>query len=125
MQRAAPSTESKQMITRYAIFQGTVAPENWATFQQVVTTHLLPTWLIYPGACDVRIAFSTEKDDAAPPTPLILAVDFPTRADLDRALNSQERLDSRAATLRYLPGLFDGQIFHYITTSSSHPPLKA
>lgn len=113
------------MITRYAIFQGTVTQENWAAFQEVVLTYLLPTWLVYPGACDVRVAFSREKDDAAPPTPLILAVDFPTRADLDRALNSQERLDSRAATATYLPGLFDGQIFHYITTSSAHSPLQS
>jgi hypothetical protein len=40
MQGAASPTESKQVITRYAIFQGTVAPEDWDTFQQVVTTHL-------------------------------------------------------------------------------------
>jgi hypothetical protein len=113
------------MITRYAIFQGTVAEDNWAAFQEVVIKHLLPTWQVYPGACDVRIAFSTEKDEAAPAAPLILAVDFATRADLDRALNSQERLDSRAATQAFLPGLFDGQILHYITTSSSHSPIDA
>ena len=53
--------------------------------------------------------------------PLILAMDFPDRIALGQALESQERQASRAATQRTLPGLFEGQIFHYLTeTEVSH-----
>ena len=62
----------------------------------------------------------TPRDDGAPDCPLILAVDYPTRADLDRALASQERIDSRAATQRALAGLFDGKIYHYVTDAQEH-----
>ena len=109
------------MITRYALFQGEVDQARQAEFKKAVLEELLPTWLVYPGATDVRVSFQVERDDLAPSIPLILAVDFPSREALDLALNSQERLDSRAATQRVLPGLFDGHIFHYITDSGAYP----
>lgn len=108
------------MITRYALFQGTVAANRMAEFKDRVETELLPTWMVYPGAAAVRVAFTSEWDGGAPEVPLVLAIDFPTKDDLERALRSQERLDSRAATERVLPGLFEGNIFHYVTESNEH-----
>jgi hypothetical protein len=99
------------MITRYAVFQGEVHPDKLPEFKSAVMNDLLPTWLVYPGATAVRVSFATDRDDQVPDVPLILAVDFATREGLEAALNSQERLDSRAATQRVLPGLFAGQIF--------------
>lgn len=109
------------MITRYALFQGVVLPDKLANFKQAVMNDLLPTWLVYPGATAVRVSFASDCDDQAPNVPLVLAVDFASREGLEAALNSQERLDSRAATQRVLPGLFEGQIFHYVTETSEHP----
>jgi len=110
------------MITRYAFFQGEVHPDKLPDFKAAVMDELLPTWLVYPGATAVRVSFATDRDDQAPNVPLVLAVDFASREGLEAALNSQERLDSRAATQRVLPGLFIGQIFHYVTCSSEHLP---
>lgn len=108
------------MITRYAMFQGEVAAEKVAEFKKTVEEELLPTWLAYPNATAVRVSFATDRDDHAPNLPLVLAVDFASRNGLDEALMSQQRLDSRAATQRVLPGLFTGQIFHYVTDSSEY-----
>lgn len=110
------------MITRYAMFQGEIVAGRLADFQKSVMEELLPTWLVYPGATAVRVSFATDRDDQSPNVPLVLAVDFASRQALEAALNSQERLDSRAATQRVLPGLFTGQIFHYVTESTEHQP---
>lgn len=107
------------MITRYALFKGHVAPSQFDQFKQVVMEDLLPTWLAYPGVSEVRVSFGYGKDDAAPECPLILAMDFPDQYALGKALESQERLASRAETQRVLPGLFDGQIFHYLTETET------
>lgn len=64
------------------------------------------------------LALATDCDDHAPNVPLILAVDFASCVGLEAALNSQNRLDSRAATQRVLPVLFTGQISHFVTDSS-------
>ena len=106
------------MITRYALFQGEIAAGKLADFKSAVMDELLPTWLVYPGATAVRVSFATDRDDHAPNVPLVLAVDFTSREGLEAAMNSQERLESRAATQRVLPGLFTGQILHYVTETS-------
>lgn len=109
------------MITRYALFKGQVTAGKETEFRQAVLNDLLPTWQVYPGATAVRVAFSFHKDELANPCPLILAFDFPTEADLARALASDERLASRAETQRILPGLFEGDIHHYVTENLSFP----
>jgi hypothetical protein len=109
------------MITRYALFKGRLLSGKEQAFKKAVLEELLPTWQVYPRAVDVRVSFATSKDTHAPDIPLILAVDFPTEADLNSALESKERLASRAATQRVLPGLFEGEILHYVTSSESYP----
>lgn len=108
------------MITRYALFLGEVFPGKLEAFKKAVLDELLPTWLVYPYAIAVRVSFASDRDQQAPNLPLILAVDFESRDGLDAALNSQERLDSRAATQRVLPEFFKGEICHYVTESSEH-----
>lgn len=110
------------MITRYALFQGKVLPGKLEDFKRAVMEELLPTWRVYPGAVAVRVSFASDRDEHAEEIPLILAVDFETREGLELALNSKERLDSRAATQRVMPEVFLGQIFHYVTETSEHLP---
>lgn len=109
------------MITRYALFQGTIRDGLEAEFRKAVLEELLPTWQAFPGASVVRVSFADEHDEGAPAFPLILAVDYPDRAALDRGLASQERLTSRAATQRVLPRFFDGSIHHHITEAHDFP----
>lgn len=112
------------MITRYAHFIGQVAEGRWDEFKTAVQEKLVPTWVVFPGASAVRVCFATERDDGAPDCPLVLAVDYASRADLERALASQERIDSRAATQRTLAGLFDGKIYHYVTDAHRYPTVE-
>ncbi|MCB1332847.1 MAG: hypothetical protein KDK26_04165 [Roseivivax sp.] len=111
------------MITRFAFFEGHVAPERAAEFRKAVIEELVPTWQVFPGASAVRVTFATERDEGAPEMPMMLAVDYPDRAALERALASQERIDSRAATQRVLPRFGSFRIHHHITDAESFPAL--
>ena len=109
------------MITRYALFEGEIRAGLDAAFRKAVLDELLPTWRAFPGAVAVRVTFLQERDEGAPGFPLILAVDYPDRAALDRALASPERQASRAATQRVVPRFFDGRIHHHVTAAYGYP----
>lgn len=108
------------MITRYALFEGTIHDGQTEAFRAAVQAELVPTWLAFPGAVAVRVTFADERDAGAPEFPLILAVDYPDRAALDLALASQERLTSRAATERVMPRFFTGRIHHHVTEAHDY-----
>jgi hypothetical protein len=107
------------MITRFALFEGSVREGQVDAFRRAVLDELLPTWQAFPGAVAVRVSFSEERDEGAPEFPLILAVDYPDRMALEQALASNERVTSRAATESVLPRYFDGRIHHHVTESHS------
>lgn len=109
------------MITRYALFQGTIAPGQTEAFRHAVLSELLPTWQAFPGATSVRVTFADSRDDGAPEIPLILATNYPDQAALDLALASPERIASRAATQRVMPRFFTGEIHHHVTTAHEYP----
>ena len=58
--------------------------------------------------------FGVEQDDGGPEIPLILAINYPDRAAMARALDSPARHESRDL----LPGFFetylDGSLHHYL-----------
>ena len=110
------------MITRYALFEGTIHPGKTEAFRQAVLTELLPKWLAFPGALAVRVTFADERDAGAPDYPLILAVDYPDRDAVTTALNSPARTAGKAATEALLPRFFDGRIHHHITQAHSFTP---
>lgn len=55
------------MITRYALFEGTIRDGLEAEFRQAVLDELLPTWRAFPGASAVRVSFARERDAGARP----------------------------------------------------------
>ena len=75
---------------------------------------LAPLWRQFDGAEDVRVMFGVEQDDGGPEIPLILAITYPDRAAMARALDSPARYESR----NLLPGFFetylDGSLNHYL-----------
>lgn len=109
------------MITRFALFEGSVAPGMAAAFRRAVIEELVPTWRGFPGAVAVRVSFRESCDAGAPDYPLILAVDYPDAAALEMALASEARRISRATTGRVLAGLFDGTVHHHVTETASFP----
>ena len=109
------------MITRYALFEGTIAAGQTQAFRDAVLTELLPTWKAFPGALSVRVTFAESRDDGAPEFPLILATSYPDLAAVDAALASPERSASRAATQSVIARFFTGRIHHHVATAHEFP----
>jgi hypothetical protein len=111
------------MITRYAFFEGSIREGQAAAFRDAVLRELVPTWRAFPGILAVRVSFPQARDDGAPEMALILAVDYPDRAVLERALASEARKTSRATTERLLPRFFSGRIYHHVTEQMTFAPM--
>lgn len=110
------------MITRYALFEGTVAPGQTQAFRDAVLAKILPVWRRFPGALAVHVIFADDRDEGAPEFPLILAIDWPDRATVDAFLDLEIRKEGRAATEAVLTRFFTGRIHHHVTTAHSFDP---
>lgn len=108
------------MITRYALFEGSLKNGQVAAFRAAVEAELVPLWRQFPGATSVRVSFSDERDAGAPEFPLILAVSYPDEAALKVALASPVRAQSRAVTESVVERFFDGRIHHHVTTATDY-----
>lgn len=109
------------MITRYALFEGTIAPGKSAAFEEAVTTRLIPLWRQFTGAVSVRVTFGRERDDGAPEFPLVLAITYADRAGLEAAMASPARAQSREVTGQITAEYFTGRIHHHVTEGADYP----
>ncbi|GGX67195.1 hypothetical protein GCM10007385_40350 [Tateyamaria omphalii] len=103
------------MITRFALFEGSVKPGQTDAFRAVVLERLVPLWTQFPGNTDVRVMFSDDRDEGAPEFPLILAITYPDEAAMESALDSPFRAQSRDVTGEIVAEHFDGRIHHHVT----------
>ena len=103
------------MITRFAMFEGTVKPGHTDAFRSAVKERLVPLWTQFPGNSDVRVMFGEERDEGAPEFPLILAITYPDRDAMTAALDSPARAQSRDVTGEIVAEHFDGRIHHHVT----------
>lgn len=103
------------MITRFALFEGTVASENVEAFRSAVLDRLVPLWTQFPGNTDVRVMFAEDRDKGAPEFPLILAISYPDRTHMEAALDSPARHQSKAVTGEIVEAYFMGRIHHHVT----------
>ena len=108
------------MITRYALFEGTVKNGQTAAFRAAVIDRILPHWKRMPGATEVRVCFSDDRDDGAPELPMILAVSYPDVATVNAALASPAREKAKAATDAVLAEFFTGRLHHHVTQAQTH-----
>jgi len=106
------------MITRYAMFEGTIAEGQTEAFRTAVMDELLPKWQAFPCARTVRVTFTDEADDGAPAFPLIMEIDYDDREAVTTALNSPARTAGKEATEALLPRFFEGRIHHHIATKA-------
>lgn len=109
------------MITRYALFEGTVKPGQTEAFRAAVMDEILPKWKQFPGALDVRVSFAEARDDGAPEFPMILAINYPSLEAVEAALASPVRTQARAATESVLSRFFEGRIHHHVTVANEFP----
>ena len=108
------------MITRYAIFEGSVREGQVEAFRAAVLAEVVPYWNAFPGVLAVRVCFSNERDEGAPELPLILAISYADRAAVDVALASGARAAAKAATESVLARYFHGRIHHHITEAHDY-----
>jgi len=112
------------VITRFALFEGTVGQERTEAFRAAILEEVLPHWKSFPGVLSVRLSFENERDEGAPELPLILAITYPNRAAVDVALASPERALAKAATESVLARFFQGKVHHHITSAHDHNLVK-
>ncbi|MEO0033809.1 MAG: hypothetical protein RIS94_3567 [Pseudomonadota bacterium] len=106
------------MITRTAVFEGTIRPGCEEAFFEAIRTRLAPLWRAFPHASNVRWLRMDERDAEAPPIVLIQQIDYPSHAALDEALASPARNAARAATLEICE-VFDGRFYHYVSEANA------
>lgn len=103
------------MITRFALFEGTLKPGTTEAFRSAVLKRLVPLWTQFPGNTDVRVMFGEDRDEGAPEFPLILAISYPDAQVMTAALDSPARLQSKDVTGEIVADFFDGRIHHHVT----------
>lgn len=113
------------MITRYALFEGTLKKGHEEAFRRDVLAEILPVWRRFPGALAIHVTFAEERDEGAPAYPLILAIDWPDLATVEAFLDHPIRKEGRAATEAVLARHFTGRIHHHVTTAHSFAPVLA
>ena len=108
------------MITRFALFEGSIKEGHTQAFRAAVTERLVPLWTRFPGNSSVKVMFGEERDEGAPEFPLILAITYPDKAAMMAALNSDARSESRDVTGEIVEKFFDGRIHHHVTEANEY-----
>ncbi|WP_299863692.1 hypothetical protein [uncultured Hoeflea sp.] len=103
------------MISRFAMFEGTIRDNKTEAFRSAVIERLVPLWRQFPGNVDVRVMFSDDRDKGAPEFPLILAITYPDIATMEAALEAPARYQSKEVTGEIVSEFFDGRIHHHVT----------
>ncbi len=107
------------MIIRCAFFEGKVHAGKEDAFKNFVCEKLVPLWTRFPGAEEVRVLHQMESDASHPHYAMILSIRYPSMADIEKALQSDVRNQSRLVTQDLLK-LFDGRIFHTVFEASHY-----
>lgn len=109
------------MLTRYALFEGSVKEGKTQAFRAFVNENLVPLWTQFDGAIEVRVMFGEDRDEGAPEFPLILAISYENIAGMEKALACDARFKSREVTGVMVEKYFDGRIHHHVTEATDHP----
>lgn len=108
------------MFIRCAFFRGRPKPGHEDLFSAFVRERLVPLWTRFPGAEEVRVLRQAESDVDDPRLDMVLAIRYPTREAIDRAMASEVRTTSRAVTAE-LMAHFEGDIFHTLFAAEDFP----
>ena len=108
------------MLTRTAIYEGTVRDGRDDDFFRRVRDELEPVWARFPGVTAVRVQRLVSRDADARPIAMILEMDFPDQAALDACLASAIRPEAHAATEAVMQ-MFEGRFYHLVSASRTLP----
>jgi len=80
---------------------------------------LAPLWRQFDGAAAVRVMFAVEGDPNGPSVPVVLAIDYPDNAAMERALASPARYESRDLLPEFYEHFFtEVTLLHYLMEST-------
>ncbi len=109
------------MLTRTALYEGTIQPGREDEFFRRVREELEPVWRRFPHVTAVRVQRLRSKDGDARPIAMILEMDFPDMQAIEDCLASPIRPESHAATLEVMK-LFDGRFYHLVSEATVLTP---
>ncbi len=109
------------MLTRTAIYEGTVQNGREEEFFARVRDELEPLWQRFPNVTAVRVQRTRSADPDARPIAMILEMDFPDMAAIEACLASAIRPESHAATVEVMK-LFEGRFYHLVTEAKVLAP---
>jgi hypothetical protein len=101
------------MFIRCAFFEGQIKSGKHEAFYAFVSENLVPLWTRFPGATEVRVLSQTQSDTDNPHYAMVLAIQYPDLASIEKALLSDVRQKSREVT-GDLVEMFEGRIFHTV-----------
>ncbi|HEY0207543.1 hypothetical protein [Acerihabitans sp.] len=117
-------------LTRCAFFQGCIRPGMELAFYQHVNEVMVPLWSHFPKVREVRVWTQENADIGEPAYPLVMVMRFDSQADIDQALLSPVREESKRKS-GVLVDMFDGTIFHtvfnnvYCESGTDKSPISA
>ncbi len=119
------------MLTRTAIYEGTIEAGAEEQFFREVGDELEPIWRQFPHVRAVRVQRMIDRDshstadehDTVPMIAMIMEMDFPDRAAMRESLESPIREKSHAATMQVMR-LFRGRFYHLVTEATVFGPLS-
>ena len=101
------------MFIRCAFFKGRIKLGMEDTFHAYWKENLVPLWGAFPHLLELRVLTEVESDNLKNPFPLVLAMKFKSRNDIDDALASATRWASKE-TSKGLLDMFDGNVIHTV-----------
>ena len=102
------------MLTRTAIYEGTIKTGFEDEFFRRVRDELEPLWRRFPHVLAIRVQRMLTSDRDSRPIAMILEMDFTDQAAIDDCLASPIRPESHSATEKVMT-LFEGRFYHYVT----------
>ena len=101
------------MLTRTAIYEGTIEAGREEEFFRRVRDELEPLWRRFPHVQAVRVQRTRSADPDCRPIAMVLEMDFADMAAIEDCLASSIRPESHAATEAVMT-LFDGRFYHFV-----------
>jgi hypothetical protein len=105
------------VLTRTAIYEGTIKPGQEETFFARVRDELEPIWARFPNVTAVRVQRMQSADKDARAIAMILEMDFPDMQAIEDCLASSIRPESHAKTEEVMQ-LFDGRFYHLVARAT-------
>ena len=106
------------MLTRVAVFEGSIQAGHEEAFFDDVRARLEPIWRSFPRVQAVRVLRTQKADPGAIPIVMVLEMDFPDRDAIHASLASDIKTRAHETTLEVLKP-FTGRFFHFIAESRS------